>query len=465
MFDIIRKHWLFLMPLLVFATYYLPQNVIGFARYPLEPVMTLFIALLTSALSFILAYRWLPVAWADRLAAALNLPRRPDLIMAFIVVLYVLTLWAVCSAAERVPLLAALQGASAEQLAHYRNTFMRGQTGNAGLVNYSFAILSQALMPLLIAHAWWHGKRWRYLVLVLFILGTSLSLSKAALLCVCVPLMAVWLMRGKWMNLATTALFFVLSVAMMYVLASGRIATFYPVEAPANTPMALMPVAALEVNYPVPMFPTNAASQPLHHWFSVMLVQQQKQKQVVVEPPAMLSDVPEQYSVFGRDSQLALIANRILWIPYITAVDWFRYQQERLHGDYVLGRSIRPLAWALGLKHIHLEREVAALQWGGAGGSTSNAVFFADAWLNWGVFGVVLYSMLLALTIKLISTSGNPPLVAASAFPVWIACFAALPPVYLSGGLGFLLVFALLARRPVDTGAEGRLPGKRIKAA
>ncbi|HCN44836.1 MAG TPA: hypothetical protein DIT18_03575 [Pseudomonas sp.] len=447
MFDLLRKHWLFVLPLLMFAAYYLPQNLIGFARYPLEPVLTLFIALLASSVSFILAYRWLPVAWADRLAATLNLPRRPDLLMALIVILYLLTLWAVCSAAERVPLLASLQGASAEQLADYRNTFMRGQTGNAGLVNYSFAILSQALMPLLIAHAWWEGKRWRHLVLALFILGTSLSLSKAAFLCVSVPLMGVWLMRGNWKNLAATVLAFVLSVAMMYVLASGRIAALYPAEAPMNTPMTLMPVAVVEADGPAPLRPLGAALRPLEHWLAVMRVQQQKQ--VVKKPPALLSDVPEHYSLFGRESQLALIANRIAWIPYVTAVDWFRYQQEILEGDYVLGRSIRPLAWMLGLEQIHLEREVAELQWGGPSGATSNAVFFADAWLNWGVFGVVLYSMLLALTIKLITTSGNPPLVAASAFPVWITCFSSLPPVYLSAGLGLLLLFALLARKPM----------------
>ncbi|WP_439373075.1 hypothetical protein [Bradyrhizobium sp. DASA03120] len=126
---------------------------------------------------------------------------------------------------------------------------------------------------------------------------------------------------------------------------------------------------------------------------------------------------------FGERSALALIANRIVWIPYATATDWFRYQRERLH----------------------LEKEVAALQWGSSEGAFSNAVFFADAWRGGGALGVMLYSALLALTIKTI----DPPLIAAASMPVWLACVSALTLVYFSGGLGFLLVLALaLGRQP-----------------
>jgi hypothetical protein len=73
-------------------------------------------------------------------------------------------------------------------------------------------------------------------------------------------------------------------------------------------------------------------------------------------------------------------------------------------------------------------------------------VFFADAWLNWGLIGVVLYSAMFAATIKIIVRTGYPPLMAASVMPIWIACFSPLPPVYFSGGLGFLLIAAVLTR-------------------
>lgn len=417
--EIAKAHWLFLLPLVVVAGHYGFQSIVGFFKYPNGLVLTFLLALLAGAFSYIAAYRFFPTGWADK--TSLVVSKRIDL-NAFsisIAALYALLVIVSCVTAEHIPLFEAFKGATASDLAADRTAFLAGRTGYGQALNYVYSIMSKALMPLAMAYGFYARRKWRYAALVLIVIGSSLSLSKGSFLCVSAPLVALFLMQRRWAGAALALAGFILSVGIMYYLASGALG------------------ARLELEQPVREVPSEA---------------------VYETAVAMPSDTPMEYNVFGKRTQLLLIANRIAWIPYATAIDWFRYQKEKLDGDYVLGRSIRPIATITGQERLYLEREVAALQWGGYSGATSNALYLADAWLNWGIFGVIIYSAIFAATIKLIASSGQPPLMAASVIPVWIACFAALPPVFFSAGLGLLLAMAIIFR---DTSrpTECQLPG------
>lgn len=409
MIEHAKKHWLFLMPLLVFAGYYSLQNIIGFMKYPALRIALFLFALALSAAAYILTYRVFPTAWADRIAVRLGASDKLNSCCIAIVVAFLAVIVISCITADNIPIVEAFKGASADTLANDRNEFLRGRQGAGQILSYAFAMMSQAFMPLAVAYGFWSFKSWRYLAAAIFAAGCALTLSKAAFLCISAPLAAIFLMDRRWLAASAAILGFVLSVGAMYYLASGAIGASMP-ESERSTRQTQ--IASI-----------SGGSQV-----------------------AMPSDVPMEYNVFGKRTQTLLIANRILWIPYATAIDWFRYQEEKLDGGYVFGQSIRPIAMLTGKDRIFLESEVAELQWGGPSGATSNAVYFADAWLNWGAAGVILYSAIFAATIKLIISSGNPPVIAASAMPVWIACFSALPPVYFSAGLGFLLMIALAFR-------------------
>lgn len=412
MAQILRRHWLFLLPLLIFVSFYAFQNIPGLLFLPTELVFRFLVALSLATVSYVGAYFLIPIRWSAGFAISQQWIERLSLaIVAGFFVLLALC----CVTADRVPLVEALRGASFLDLFHDRNDFLRERIGSGQLLNYAFAIMTQSLMPFAVAVAFWSRSRWRWLAVILFAVGTSLTLAKASFIYVAMPLIMLFLMQSRWRAAGATLLAFVLMLGVMSTLSSGVVGA----------------------------------------WERTAHGEHVTQTQV-----ALPADTPARYNIFGEHTALALIANRIVWIPYATALDWFRYQDEKLDGSYVLGRSIRPVAALLGQPRLQLEKEVAALQWGSSGGGTSNAVFIADAWLNWGPLGVIVYALMLALTIKLIEASDYPPLIAAAAMPVWLTGVSALPPVYFSGGLGFLLVAALLLRAEASVVCVG-LPGER----
>ncbi|MGY3364194.1 hypothetical protein ACVWZL_001319 [Bradyrhizobium sp. GM2.4] len=325
---------------------------------------------------------------------------------------FILVMALACITAEHIPVIEAIKGAPSDQLFGDRNNFLRERVGPGQLLNYAHAILTQGLMPFALTYAFYARLRWRFWALALLAMAVATTLAKSAFIAIALPLIALFMMQGRWRAAGATLAGFVASIALMSVLASGVVGAWM----------------------------ARAEGQP-----------------VAVRQVELPADTPAQYNAFGERSAIALLANRVVWIPYATALDWFRYQQERLGGGYVLGRSIRPVAMLMRRERLHLEKEVAALQWGVSAGTTSNAVFFADAWLNWGVLGVVIYSAFFAWTIRMVETTEFQPLLAAAALPVWLACVSALPPVYFSGGLGFLLLLAMVLRaRQADSAVHLR---------
>ena len=146
--------------------------------------------------------------------------------------------------------------------------------------------------------------------------------------------------------------------------------------------------------------------------------------------------------------QTGFIVNRIVWIPYITAYDWFRFQDEVLAGEYQLGRTVGLLAWLRGADRYPAEHEVFKYQFGvyAVPTATANAAYFADAYLNFGWIGVVLYSFLIGIIFRIISNSGSLPLMSVSVMSAFGLMVASFPANLLSGALALLLVLALLAR-------------------
>lgn len=164
---------------------------------------------------------------------------------------------------------------------------------------------------------------------------------------------------------------------------------------------------------------------------------------------AAMEGVPEQYNLFkGESGQGYYILNRIGYIPYITAIDWLNYREQVLRGDDVNGRSIGVVAFLFEQEKINLEREVFAFQWGqnDTGTGSSNTVFFVDAYLNFGIIGVIIYSLIVSFIARVIVVSGDGALVSCLSIPLLYICFTPLPAVLFSGGLAFLFLLALVFR-------------------
>ncbi|WOH55313.1 hypothetical protein [Bradyrhizobium sp. BWC-3-1] len=403
MLKFAKGHWLFVLPLANFAVFYTGQNVLGLLWASPDLVVTFIGALTLSVVSYVIAYLLIPVEWAGLMLRAEWPPKALEWLCLAILAGFILVMALACITAEHIPVIEAFKGAPSDQLFGDRNNFLRERVGPGQLLNYSHAILTQGLMPFALTYAFYARLRWRFWALALLAMALATTLAKSAFIAIALPLIALFIMQKRWRSAAATFAGFVASIALMSVLASGVVGAW--------------------------------------------MAKAEGQK-VAVRQVELPADTPAQYNAFGERNVVALLTNRVVWIPYATALDWFRYQRERLGGGYVMGRSIRPVAMLMGRERLHLEKEVAALQWGVSAGTTSNAVFFADAWLNWGVLGVIIYSAFFAWTIRMIETTEFQPLLAAAALPVWLACVSALTPVYFSGGLGFLLLSAMTLRAP-----------------
>jgi hypothetical protein len=144
------------------------------------------------------------------------------------------------------------------------------------------------------------------------------------------------------------------------------------------------------------------------------------------------------------------LTNRIIWIPYVTAYDWFRFHREVLADRHLFGESIGVVAWARGLDRYPTENQVFKYQYGvfAVSTATANAVYFADAYLNFGWIGVVLYSLMIGVIFHVIRASRSLPLLAVSVMSTFGLMVGSFPANVLSGGLFVLVLLAWLLREP-----------------
>lgn len=154
------------------------------------------------------------------------------------------------------------------------------------------------------------------------------------------------------------------------------------------------------------------------------------------------------------------MVNRVLWIPYITAYDWLRYQDEVLDGRFLYGRTIGPVATLYGEERFFAERAIFRYQFGEGATSTATAgaVFFADAYMNFGWIGVVLYAALIGAIFRVIARSRSLPIMAASVMASFGLMVASLTANLLSGGLAVLAGLAFLARGIGGPAYPGSVP-------
>jgi hypothetical protein len=153
-------------------------------------------------------------------------------------------------------------------------------------------------------------------------------------------------------------------------------------------------------------------------------------------------------SELALSRRAAFIANRVLWIPYITAYDWFRFHDEVLKGEFLKGRTAGLLAWARGLDRYPMEKEAFRYQFGEAASATgtSNAVYFADAYVNFGWAGVVATSVLIGVFFSILGACASLPANAVSVMSSFGLMVASLTANLLSGGLVVLLLLAFVTR-------------------
>lgn len=294
--------------------------------------------------------------------------------------------------APQIALFAAVQGADISTISELREMFLRTRGGWEIILLYIYSICIVALMPMVIAEMYLSSNKYRHYVLIFFLISLALTLEKGRALVAFLPLAVIFYNEKSSKKAKQVFILLIMVIVAVSFLARGGISS--------------------------------------------------NETGVVVEN---MDGVPDEYNMFKGDSQIEYLLNRVLYIPYSTAIDWLRYKDEMLHGEILGGSSIGVLAALYGVEKVNLERDVFEYQWGQniTGTGSANTVYYVDAYLNFGVLGVLFYTILLAAIFRICIVSNNKPLFACLAISAFFVCMHGLTPMLFSGGLGILLCFAL----------------------
>lgn len=101
---------------------------------------------------------------------------------------------------------------------------------------------------------------------------------------------------------------------------------------------------------------------------------------------------------------------RLIEVPAQTAVDSIAYWRETWNGNFLYGATNLVFSSLFQLDRIQLERLVFEYQFGAfeTGTGSANAVFFIDAYLNFGYVGTVITGMLVGMVLKHVGRSADP---------------------------------------------------------
>ena len=246
--------------------------------------------------------------------------------------------------AEEIPLISAFTGASANELSDQRGALFKGREGWQIALLYLFTFFSQAMMPYAVADQFIRRDRWRFYSLGIFFIFTISFLQKFLFVNALLPLI------------------FAYSITQHKTRRTLIIAVF-------AAPLILYGLTALAMGSD----DTGSVASGLGTFFSA-------------------------------DYQPATAIDTLFWrifaVPVFTATDTLHVFYERLGGAQLYGATSNFIASLVGMERINVERHVFEYQWGWNDTANSNAVYFVDAFINFGWGGVCFISLIIGQSLR-----------------------------------------------------------------
>lgn len=377
--------------------YYFFQSVYGYFVYEFDVASEFLFLIVVSCCIYVVVNVLLS---DDFISKIVNRASRISVdigLFAFVVFgLYVPMICYVAVTTDQIALVQAFQGVSVTELSASRENFLRTRDGWEAFLPYINALFVMALIPYVLASLFCLKHRFRFFYFFVFIFCLSLTLEKSLAILAFLPLIVIVINRGDFRRGLRLLVLFVSFLAVISFLARGGV-------------------------------------QDENH---------------VIEKEDTAATIPDDYKLFNCNDQMCYLGNRVIWIPYATAIDWLMYRKYVLNDRFVYGASTGLGSYLLGVKKMELEKDVFAFQWGQneTGTGSSNVVYFIDAYLNFSWFGVVLYSMLVAIIVKFFHVSDNIPLKSVVYVSLFYLAVNSLPPMLSSGGLFVLLMICFFIK-------------------
>lgn len=337
---------------------------------------------------------------------------------------YGVTLLLAALTAEHTPLGAALLGGDELDIARARAEFLATRQGLEALLRYSALILGKSVMPFIVLYLFYRESRWRYLALSTLLCCLLLALEKSAAIFALLPILLLFIVRRNWRLVLVHTLTLMFCIVVWTFLASGG---FY--SGSGSIYQSPVQVSSTAVKSGWPDFRSGGSPSDAERVYLVNYFLEKSNSSIV----------------FNKIPKSMLMINRVVWIPYVTAYDWLRFQDEVLKGELTYGQQIGVLSWLLGKPRLQLEQMVYDFQLGQpqAGAGAANTIFLVDAKLAFGWGGVVAYCALFSFLAAIIFSSTNEVAKISSVTSFYTAALSPFTATLLSGGLLFFLFMAL----------------------
>lgn len=272
----------------------------------------------------------------------------------------------------------------------------KGKTGLDSFINGFFYVSSYIGISALALFFFYENKRFKWLLLLLVIFLLMLNGQKSRFIIVVLPIVMLFIQRGKFKQVSRLIM---LSMTTLF--------------------LAMLSLSFLEIG-------TNTGHE-------------------------VIIGVHDRLTTGGRDlfphqTPLTFIIHRLIWIPYITAVDWFRYIDTVLT-ENLMGASIPLLSNILDLERINLDNEVFKFQFNVSSGSlgAANTFFPFDLIANFGYISLIIFPFIFGVIFGII-WKGLPRPLNLFVF-VWLFAFQAssFQALFLGGGM-FIVLGVILVK-------------------
>lgn len=304
-----------------------------------------------------------------------------------IIFLFSLFLFVTFATAENIPIFSYFSGADANELSQQRGALFKGREGWQAILLYLFTLFAMALVPYAIA-AQFISKNWmRYISLIIFFLFTISFLQKALFVNALLPLVFSYSIikhktnHSMWIAIAV-------AVLLLYALTTLSMGSDIMQDS--------------SVNMVGPYF--SADYQP--------------------------------------SSPLDMLLWRAIAVPVFTATDTLNVFYTRLSGEYLFGATSSFITAITGDERVNIERFVFEYQWGWNDTANANAVYFVDAFVNFGWIGVCGISLVIGQTLRWFRDTEDQAL--AALWPIYCLSLFNASIIGLLLSNGFLLVWAML---------------------
>lgn len=253
--------------------------------------------------------------------------------------------------AENIPILSAISGGSDQEVSAQRGAFLKGRTGLESLLVYVGTILSSAIIPYSIVLMFNENLRVKYFASFLFFLYCISFMAKSMFLSLVLPLIAFYAIKGK----LKLKKFIVIVLAILLLL----FVSIHLTSSSSSLYVGLFDQLFFTSNY-----------------------------------------LPK--------SALDYLVWRIISVPVYTASDSIVVFNEYFNWNYFLGGTSSFFSLILGGERVNFERFVFMFQFGSWNDTANaNAFYVIDSFINFSIFGVIFYSIIVGLYLRFTKISSD----------------------------------------------------------